>query len=136
VDEFSLNGTFLADSPSDDIYLFLFPAAVEASGGQLTVHLPPKDEMYYWSYDPEGIEYLSEESLDQFALPRVDMVVNVLSVRWSQSQYDAIGDFHRAKGYDPLSQHVAIALGYPLVDVDRLKSLINGDKVRLLTLTI
>ncbi|KAJ7276566.1 hypothetical protein C8J57DRAFT_1583667 [Mycena rebaudengoi] len=129
VDEFTLQGTFMADSPTDEVYLFLFPANVANSRGHLAVHLPLETETYYWSFDPEGIEHLPQDSLDKFALPSVSFRAQVLAVHWSQEVYDSITACHCAKGFDPPSQDVAIELGYPLLDVDRLNDLINGGKI-------
>ncbi|KAJ7279311.1 hypothetical protein C8J57DRAFT_1464768 [Mycena rebaudengoi] len=129
VDEFTLQGTFMADSPTDEVYLFLFPANVANSRGHLAVHLPLETETYYWSFDPEGIEHLPQDSLDKFALPSVSFQAQVLAVHWSQEVYDSITACHCAKGFDPASQDVAIELGYPLLDVDRLNDLINGGKI-------
>jgi hypothetical protein len=43
----------MADSPTEDVYLFLFPADIDDSNGHLAVHLPPETETYYWSFDPK-----------------------------------------------------------------------------------
>jgi hypothetical protein len=136
LDEFTLQGTFMAYSLRDDIYLFLSPTVVGASGGQLAVHLPPANKTHYWSFDLEGLNHLPQDIVDDFALPRVSFSATLLGRQWSQEVYDTISDFHRAKGFDPISQDVALELGYPLVDVDRLNSLIKGDKVSFLILAI
>jgi hypothetical protein len=78
VDEFTLQGTFMADSPTDDVYLFVFPAGVDDSDGSLPVHLPPDSERYYWSFDPDGIEQLPQDSLDKLTLPRVNFQAVVM----------------------------------------------------------
>jgi hypothetical protein len=138
LDEFTLRGTFMANCESvrDEIYLFLLPPVVDASGGHLTVHVPPANERHYWSFDPEGSGCLSQEALEELALPTVHFKVRASGAHRTQQQYNVIADFHRAKGFDPTSQDVALELGYPLVDVDRLNSLINGDKVYSLILII
>ncbi|KAJ7279271.1 hypothetical protein C8J57DRAFT_131684 [Mycena rebaudengoi] len=128
-DEFTLQGTFMADSPTDEVYLFLFPANVANSRGHLAVHLPLETETYYWSFDPEGTEHLPQDSLDKFALPSVRLRARVAAFHWSQEIYDSIATCHRAKGFDPASQDVAIELGYPLLNVDQLNDLINGGKI-------
>ncbi|KAJ7279264.1 hypothetical protein C8J57DRAFT_1302727 [Mycena rebaudengoi] len=127
-DEFTLQGTFMADSPTDEVYLFLFPTNV---AGHLAVHLPLETETYYWSFDPEGIKHLPQDSLDKFALPSVSFRAQVRGVRWRQEVYDSIATCHHAKGFDPASQDVAIELGYPLLDVDRLNDLIYGVKIEV-----
>jgi hypothetical protein len=78
LDEFTLRGTFMADSESvrDEIYLFLFPPAVDASGGHLAVHLPPANETHYWSFDPDGAARLSQEAVEELALPTVHFLAS------------------------------------------------------------
>jgi hypothetical protein len=129
VDEFSLQGTFMADSATDDVYLFLFPADVDDSNGHLAVPLPPGNETYYWSFDPEGLSQLPQDALDEFNLPSVSFQAFVYGKQRSQEEYDSIADCYRAKGFDPTTQDLAIELGYPLVDVERLNDLINSGKV-------
>jgi hypothetical protein len=129
LDEFTLQGTFMADSPTDDVYLFLFPANVDDSNGHLAVHLPPENETYYWSFDPEGLDRLPEDSLDKLVLLRIKFRAIVTAVRWRQEAYDYIADCHCAKGFDPTSQDVAIELGYPFVDLEKLNNLINAGQV-------
>ncbi|KAJ7279259.1 hypothetical protein C8J57DRAFT_1302700 [Mycena rebaudengoi] len=128
---FTLQGTFMANSLTDEVYLFLFPANVANSRGQLAVHLPLETETYYWSFDPEGIEHLPQDSLDKFSLPSVSFQARVPAIHWSQDVYDSIGACHHAKGFDPASQDVAIELGYPLLDVDQLNDLIYGVKIEV-----
>ncbi|KAJ7276592.1 hypothetical protein C8J57DRAFT_1504428 [Mycena rebaudengoi] len=128
-DESTLQGTFMADSPTDEVYLFLFPTNVANSRDHLAVHLPLETETYYWSFDPEGIEHLPQDYLDKFALPSVRLRARVAALHWSQELYDSIAACHHAKGFDPASQDVAIELGCPLLDVDRLNDLINGVKI-------
>ncbi|KAJ7279280.1 hypothetical protein C8J57DRAFT_1712399 [Mycena rebaudengoi] len=99
------------------------------SRGHLAVHLPLETETYYWSFDPEGIKHLPQDSLDKLALPSVSFRAQVRPKHWSQEVYDSIATCHRAKGFDPASQDVAIELGCPLLDVDRLNDLINGVKI-------
>jgi hypothetical protein len=130
VDEFTLQGTFMADSPLDDVYLFIFPTDVDNSRGHLTVRLPPENEAYYWSFDPEGKERAPQDALDKLTLPRVDLQALVCGVWWRPEVYNLIADFHRLKGFNPTSQAVAIKLGYPLMEVDRLINLIEASKVR------
>lgn len=132
VDEFTLKGTFMADSPSDDVYLFLFQPTVDNSGGHLAIHLPPESATYYWAYDPLGLQRLPEEIIDELGLPTVELKVSIWAASWGREYYNVIQKRHSAKGFDPDSQDVAIKLEYPLVDVDRLNLLINGKKVRIL----
>jgi hypothetical protein len=126
----------MADSPTDDVYLFLFPADVDDSNGHLAVHLPLETETYYWSLDPEGIEPLPQDGMDELAPPSVSFQAAVDGIWWKKAIYVSIADCHCAKGFDPTSQDITIELGYPLVDVDRLNNFINSGKVRVSVLDI
>ncbi|KAJ7901325.1 hypothetical protein B0H13DRAFT_1622110, partial [Mycena leptocephala] len=46
--------------------------------------------------------------------------------RWEERDYDMVRDFHVAKGFDPYSQDAAIAVGYPLIDIEEMKKFIPG----------
>jgi hypothetical protein len=119
----------MADPPTDDIYLFLFPARVDGSDGHLAVHVPLESETHYWSFDLEGIEHLPQDVVDKLTLPHVNFRAFVRGGSWSEEAYDTIAKVQHRKGFEPTSQDVAIKLGYPLVDVDRLNNLINDGKV-------
>ncbi|KAJ7922205.1 hypothetical protein B0H13DRAFT_128893 [Mycena leptocephala] len=43
--------------------------------------------------------------------------MDVYAVSWDHSVYAGIRQFHQARGFDPYSQEVAAALGYPLLHV-------------------
>jgi hypothetical protein len=116
----------MADTPRDDIYLFLLPTTIyDSECGDLGVPLPPESKTCYWSSDPAGDERLPQHALEKFSLPQVKFRVLVYGAQWSQELYDSIAEFHRAKEFEPNSQDVANELGYPLVDVDKLKNLIR-----------
>jgi hypothetical protein len=120
----SSNPDELADSPTEDVYLFLCPANLDDSSGRLAVHLPPKRDTYYWSFDSKGTKVLPQNTLDKLNLPHVNFCPIVCGTRWSKEVYDSLGEFHCAKGFNPV-----IEVRSPLVDVDRLPNLLNGGKV-------
>jgi hypothetical protein len=118
----------MADTPTHDVYLFLFPAEAEASEGRLTVPLPPENETYYWSLDPQGVDRLSEEASAELGFPRVQLTASMRRSQWDETAYDLIREVHISKGFKPDTQDVARALGYPLVDVGKLHDMIHGSK--------
>ncbi|KAJ7435014.1 hypothetical protein B0H11DRAFT_2257702 [Mycena galericulata] len=128
-DEFTLQGTFMADTPTNEVYLFLFPATIEGSNDQRVIYLPPQRETYYWSFDPMGIEQLSDDTVMELGLPRVHFQAILHGAHWSSEHYEVIRDFHRAKGFDPHRQDAAIKLGYPLLDVHKLNNCLAGGRV-------
>ncbi|KAJ7268918.1 hypothetical protein C8J57DRAFT_1227686 [Mycena rebaudengoi] len=98
LDGFTLQGTFMADSPTDEVYLFLFPANVDNSNGHLAVRLPLETDTYYWSFDPEGNEHLPQDALDKLSLPRTNFRALVGGIYWRKEVYDTLGVCHRTKG--------------------------------------
>jgi hypothetical protein len=116
-------------SPRDDIYLFLFSTEVDNSNGRLAIHLPTESAWYYWSLDPNGLDPIPEDVLDDLSLPEVHFLAMVFCRQWSREKYDAISDFHSAKGFDPDTQDIALKLGYPLVDIQRMNNLIDSGRV-------
>jgi hypothetical protein len=61
--------------------------------------------------------------VEDFGLPTVEFYMRMLGVSWDERDYDMIRDFHIARGFDPYTQDVAIAMGYPLIDIEEMKKL-------------
>ncbi|KAJ7930663.1 hypothetical protein B0H13DRAFT_880408 [Mycena leptocephala] len=121
LDSFTLQGTFMADAPTDKVYLFLFSPQVEIVDGQITVTSPPDTEKYYWAFDPDGLDRLTSETAEDIGLLSVEFSTRLMGGIWDKHHYDMVRDFHIAKGFDPYSQDAAIAMGYPLIDVKEMK---------------
>ncbi|KAJ7436878.1 hypothetical protein B0H11DRAFT_635978 [Mycena galericulata] len=68
----------------------------------------------YWSLDPSGVERLSAEEARNQGFPDIDVGLEVFALSWDTTVYAGTRQFHEAKGFDPYSQDVAIALGHPL----------------------
>ncbi|KAJ7901349.1 hypothetical protein B0H13DRAFT_773389 [Mycena leptocephala] len=123
LDSFTLQGTFMADAPTDKVYLFLFPPQVDVDN-LLTVTNPPDTEKYYWAFDPDGLERLTSEMAEDIGLPSVQFSIFLLGSKWDERDSDMVRDFHVAKGFDLYSQDAAIAVGYPLIDIEEMKKFI------------
>ncbi|KAF8173018.1 hypothetical protein K438DRAFT_1512179, partial [Mycena galopus ATCC 62051] len=67
----------------------------------------------YWSLDPSGAERLNTERARNFGFPDIELRTEALGMSWDLSVYPGIRHFHEAKGFDPYSQDVAIALKAP-----------------------
>ncbi|KAF7340338.1 Reverse transcriptase-RNase H-integrase [Mycena venus] len=117
LDGFTLQGTFMMNAPQHQAYLFLFPPQVELVDDQFTVMNPDDSEKYYWSFDPTGLKRLTREVVEDIGLPTPQFSVEVLGQRWDERTLDMIHEFHTVKGFNPDSQDVATAMGYPLVDI-------------------
>ncbi|KAJ7901323.1 hypothetical protein B0H13DRAFT_1622094 [Mycena leptocephala] len=116
----------MADAPMDKVYLFLFPPQVEVVDNLLTVTNPSDTKKYYWAFDPDGLNRLTHETVEDIGLPTIEFSIALMGMRWEESDYDMIRDFHVAKGFDPYSQDAAIAVGYPLIDIEEMKKFIPG----------
>ncbi|KAJ7930770.1 hypothetical protein B0H13DRAFT_881342 [Mycena leptocephala] len=123
-DSFTLQGTFMADAPTDKVYLFLFMPQVDVVDGLFAVTNPPDTEKYYWAFDPDGLNQLTHETVEDIGLPTVVFWIDLYGGSWDERDYDMIRDFHVAKGFDPYTEDVAIAMGYPLIDIEEMKKLI------------
>jgi hypothetical protein len=63
--------------------------------------------------------------------PAIEFKMEVRALSWDANVYDGIRQFHEAKGFDPYSQEVAIALGWPLLELSRdLETLLAHSKPR------
>ncbi|KAF7337149.1 hypothetical protein MVEN_02152900 [Mycena venus] len=68
----------------------------------------------YWSLDPCGVERLSTFEATQLGFPSIQLTATIDGWYWEDIVYGGLGQFHRAKGFDPDSQEVARHLRYPL----------------------
>ncbi|KAJ7303637.1 hypothetical protein DFH08DRAFT_825735 [Mycena albidolilacea] len=110
-----LLGTFMTDAPSSKVHLFLLNPQVEVLDGQLTVINPPDAEKYYWSFDPAGLDQLTHETAEDIGLPTPKFTIESYGLFLEEEETNLIREFHAAKGFDPESQDVAIAMRYPLL---------------------
>jgi len=114
-DNFTLRGTFMADTPSFEIYLFIFRPRVEFLEGYPVIKVPHPREALYWSFDPRGKTRLTSEMAEMIGVPCVFFESWVTGSSWAQKDYDILAEFHSAKGFDPFSLQVAVELGYPVL---------------------
>ncbi|KAJ6563962.1 hypothetical protein B0H19DRAFT_74453 [Mycena capillaripes] len=117
-ENFTLQGTFMADAPTDDVYLFIFSPKVDLVDGRFIVTSPPAAERYYWAFDPAGLDRLTDPTAEDLGLPTPEFSIKLWGIQWTKRLHDITCDFHTAKGFDPCSRDMAIAMGYPLVDLE------------------
>ncbi|KAJ6452337.1 hypothetical protein C8R47DRAFT_288880 [Mycena vitilis] len=96
-------------------YLFLDRLTGELVDGKFFARIPPLRELFYWSFDLDGGRRLDDSAAELLRLPRVSSWIWTGGSSWTASQYRAIREVHKAKGFDPDSSDVAISLGYPLL---------------------
>ncbi|KAJ7846513.1 hypothetical protein B0H13DRAFT_2093024 [Mycena leptocephala] len=123
MDNFTLRGTFMADAPTDKLYLFLFPPQADIVDGRLSVRNPPDTMKHYWTFDASGLDRLTQEAAEAIGPPTAELSVETWGGRWDDRDYVLIHDFHVAKGFDPDSPDAAIAIGYPLINIEKMRKL-------------
>jgi hypothetical protein len=84
--------------------------------------------------DNLGLQDVSADRWACTSLSHVNFQAQAFGHWWRKEVYDSIATFHYSTGFNYTSQDVAIELGYPLVDVDRLINLIYCDAVSLFLL--
>ncbi|KAJ7930704.1 hypothetical protein B0H13DRAFT_1858515 [Mycena leptocephala] len=104
VDSFTLQGTFMADAPTDKVYLFLFTPQVDIVENLLTVTNPPDTKKYYWAFDPAGLNQLTHDMAEDFGLPTVEFSTTMwgtvgmtVSLIWFTTFMLQKGSIHTAK---------------------------------------
>jgi hypothetical protein len=123
----------MTNAPQPQAYLLLFPPQVECVDGQFTIMNPHDNEKYYWSFDPTGLDRLTHEMAEDIGLPTPQFSVEATGWRLGKSTLDMVRKFHAAKGFDPDSQDVAIAMGYPLVDIKDIEKCARDVSLHLTT---
>ncbi|KAJ7930685.1 hypothetical protein B0H13DRAFT_880592, partial [Mycena leptocephala] len=113
----------MVDAPTDKVYLFLFPPQVEVVDNLIIVANPPDTEKYYWAFDPAGLHGLTHGAAEDMGLPTIEYSTYLDGERWDGRDYDMVRDFHVAKGFNLYTQDAAIAMGYPLIDIEKMKEL-------------
>ncbi|KAJ7796929.1 hypothetical protein B0H14DRAFT_3549396 [Mycena olivaceomarginata] len=113
-DEFSLHGTFMADAPPKELYLFLLNPRADIQYDRSSVGIPAACDSYYWSFESDGSHRVLDEVLEEIAPPRVLFHPRILGHRWLQSDYRLVTEFQLAEACDPGTTGLAIKLGHPL----------------------
>ncbi|KAK6980725.1 hypothetical protein R3P38DRAFT_3117755 [Favolaschia claudopus] len=102
---------FQKTKQAPDGFLWLCPAS-EFRCGPFSFGWPECPA--YWSLDPLGSERLDAKHAEQMGFPSLKLSTTVFGLSWSDIVYAGLGDFHKAKGFDPYSQEVAVHLREPL----------------------
>ncbi|KAK6996448.1 hypothetical protein R3P38DRAFT_2565509, partial [Favolaschia claudopus] len=82
----------------------------------------------YWSLDPWGVERLSIEQAFNIGFPIIQFSTTIRLRSWDDSAYAGLREFHRAKGFDPDTQDIAVHLNQPLYQISDNESEIAAEK--------
>lgn len=121
-----LPGTFMSENhdPMDGrkkqkAYMFIRDVEIDMYDDKSVLTVP---EMY-WASDSEGIVCWTEEELRQY-LAAWDLQTNDLILEahhslyyWKKGHLDVLREAHRLCGFDPDSDGMSKALGYPILEV-------------------
>ncbi|KAJ7669903.1 hypothetical protein DFH06DRAFT_158134 [Mycena polygramma] len=106
------------------------PSHWRLGGWTIFARIPPLEELFYWSVDPDGVRKLDASSVEQLRLPRLTCRTMTFGDSWTTAHYQALREVHKAKGFDPDTPDVATFLGYPLLtpnDQSRLEECGDND---------
>ncbi|KAJ7107502.1 hypothetical protein C8R44DRAFT_858004 [Mycena epipterygia] len=108
---------FQRDGTPVESHLFVCPLDLRCQAGRYNLALPESDH-YYWALDSTGKTRLSQKESDDLGLPRLLFKLTPWATFWQPYHYNAIRDFHQAKGFDPDGLDVTHLLGLPVVQME------------------
>ncbi|KAK7033637.1 hypothetical protein VNI00_012637 [Paramarasmius palmivorus] len=97
------------------LYLFVYPMQPQTVDGTIYTAWP-KENSYFWSFDPTGGCRVPEDDHRFYGLPALDISVSV-GTRWNVRHYRAVRGYLEMKGYDLLGVKYAEEHGYPILDL-------------------
>ncbi|KAF8202690.1 hypothetical protein K438DRAFT_583068 [Mycena galopus ATCC 62051] len=113
-----LRGTFMAEPPTNDLFLFIANPKAVIHDGILSVTLLGVEDAFYWSFEPDGSIPLTPEELEDIIPPEVIFSTHVGTRTWPKEDYQLIRNFCIVKGIDSESTELAVQFGYPLAVID------------------
>ncbi|THU86300.1 hypothetical protein K435DRAFT_970342 [Dendrothele bispora CBS 962.96] len=102
------------------IYLFIPPITVSCPSGTSEIDVcwgNDDNDLYYWSFDPDGSCPLSKRTTEALGLPELVPKADLYQQKLADYQYEATKQFQLFIGYNPSTQEFAQKHGLPLVDV-------------------
>ncbi|KAJ8079926.1 hypothetical protein PM082_016751 [Marasmius tenuissimus] len=73
--------------------------------------------LYYYSYDPEGGSAIDEEERISLRLPSFTSEIYTNYARWDANAYTFMEQWQKAKGFDYTTTDYAKSLGFPILEV-------------------
>ncbi|THU95069.1 hypothetical protein K435DRAFT_798416 [Dendrothele bispora CBS 962.96] len=103
-----------------EIFLFIAPITASHLSGTSGVDVcwgNAANDLYYWSFDPDGSSSLSKRVTEALGLPELIPQVRLYPRKFADYQYEATKQFQLFTGYNPNTQEFAQRHGLPLVDI-------------------
>ncbi|KAL0571203.1 hypothetical protein V5O48_008453 [Marasmius crinis-equi] len=121
-----------ASSLGQPCYLFVLPPPQLPDATPDLYNWYQQENVYCWSFDPDGNSILSPEQSRALGLPSFTRDVLFPSACWKPEVYDLIRLWQKAKGFDPTTTDFARSMGYPILEVNapdtsRFKDVVEGD---------
>ncbi|KAJ7448968.1 hypothetical protein FB451DRAFT_1567112 [Mycena latifolia] len=110
----AFQGVLRHDGTTVESHLFACPLQARKNDTRFSLALPESDQ-YYWALDSAGTTRLSQEESDRIGLPRFRFGFQPWATLWEPYHYNAVREFHQAKGFDPYSLDVTRLLGLPVM---------------------
>ncbi|KAK1225366.1 hypothetical protein PQX77_011699 [Marasmius sp. AFHP31] len=111
---FRLEGTFHHDptSRSTPAYLFVRPLPTEFVNNAHCVRYPFPENLFYWSYDPQGRNTIAKEDWKRFGIPELSME-EWIGTHWEEEKYDTVRDHLHSRNFTLDGKQYARERGYP-----------------------
>ncbi|KAL0568026.1 hypothetical protein V5O48_013965 [Marasmius crinis-equi] len=125
---FELRGEFTADpcTFSPPVYLFHRALGWEIVNGVRQVDISYLSKPFYWYLDPDGRSCLPEEWLEDYGIPKVNVMLWIGRC-WEKPHYAAVREYLLLENQDPIQ--FAKDHGYPILqkwEEDRFKTVNDG----------
>ncbi|THU87447.1 hypothetical protein K435DRAFT_341914 [Dendrothele bispora CBS 962.96] len=102
-----------------NIFMFIAPVSLKQcleSGSTEVSWGEHEEDYYFWSFDPDGVNRISQRVCDLIGLPRYRVEIKSLELSCPNYQFQAIQQVQKFFGYDPSTQDFAKACGLPLIE--------------------
>ncbi|KAK1233558.1 hypothetical protein PQX77_003280 [Marasmius sp. AFHP31] len=111
---FRLQGTFHDDPTSRSIpaYLFLRPPPTEFVNNVHCVRYPFPENLFYWSYDPQGRNTIAEEDWKRYGIPELRMK-EWIGTCWEEEDIETVWDHLHPRNFNLDSKQYAREHGHP-----------------------
>uniref|UniRef100_A0A0W0F322 Uncharacterized protein n=1 Tax=Moniliophthora roreri TaxID=221103 RepID=A0A0W0F322_MONRR len=112
---------------ADRVYLII--RAVPRSSASKTIwNAWLRKPKYFWSFDLDGNEEISEADRCSLGLPSFTTRFQIVHLGWSHIAYTSIHQLHILKGFDPATRDLAQSLDLPLLETVRDETRFEGIK--------
>ncbi|KAK1219693.1 hypothetical protein PQX77_017588 [Marasmius sp. AFHP31] len=110
-------------------YLFVRPPPKSSDGAPDIETWLRGENLYHYSYDPEGGSAITEQECILLGLPSLISSFQMEYVHWDIEAYDFMEKWQRAKGFDYSTIDYAKSLGFPILEMTIPQDLSNFENL-------